>query len=738
MATVVSQGTSVFSRLSERIRRFRDASRARSAAAPPSPRHADFNTAFFGRHARRPHWERYTRSIAAALQQQPVYLFDDERLVGMLYQTSGQCPIPAEFDQDFEPYSPGPDACRRSGDVDLPFQFSGWPGHIGWRWDVVLDLGVEGLMARLRALLEKAPDARAKRLYRGALIMWRSVLRWNDRHVEALRQKLQEADDEQERERLGELIALCRAVPRRPARSFREALQAFYMQYLALMFENPYGGNGPGRVDYFLWPYLERDLAGGGITEAEAKDLIDELLIRMHERLPNADGWVEGIMIGGSHADGTCSLNPLSSMILDSIGALDQTHPSVYTRISADGPQDFLDINVQYLLHGGNRAQIYNEPACLRAITRTGVPPQDAAMFMAGGCMEISVQGMASDMNFTGAMNVAKTLELVLNGGMDMLTGERRIPPGDTLAEFEDFKSLYAAFEAELAREFSEFTRALDVGSECFARWRPAYLLSSLVGDCLERGREQHDGGARYHDYGFSPLGVTAAADSLNAIRRAVYDEVFVSGSELLEAMRADYRGHEELRLRLAALPRYGVEDAAADAMADRVLTSVCTTATGIPNRFGGSLKPMLFTFVWGPGAARELAARADGQRAGARIGHGMTPQSVAMTDGITAAMNSCVSIDLDPVSGGATTMWDVDPQWITFDLMKALLLRFLKGGGMIFQGNTTSADELRHAMDHPEQHPNLLVRVGGYSARFVTLGPDLQEDILNRYRHSA
>ena len=170
--------------------------------------------------------------------------------------------------------------------------------------------------------------------------------------------------------------------------------------------------------------------------------------------------------------------------------------------------------------------------------------------------------------------------------------------------------------------------------------------------------------------------------------------------------------------------------------MAARVLRSVCTLATGAKNRFGGSLKPMIFTFVWGPGASRELGARADGQKAGARIGHGMTPQNLAMENGITAALNSCVAVDYSPVSGGATTMWDVAPELAQPAIMGSLLKRYLDGGGMIFQGNTTRVEVLEQARKHPEQHPDLIVRVGGFSARFVALAPELQEEIITRHRH--
>ena len=721
----------VVTSLSSRIELFRQASRKRGEKPPASLRHTNFTEAFFDRYPEKPYWERYARSLAYALVNEPVYTFDSERLAGMLYQTPT---VPTARDMARERVglsgaaAAAKDLVNKAG-IDLPFKPNAAPGHIGWRWDRILEDGVDAIIQDLESRSAAAPDPQSKQLFGGALILWRAVLAWNDRHIEALQASATPN---------AQLIATCRQVPRCPARTFQEAVQSFYFEHLALMFENPYGGNGPGRLDYFLWPYLERDLESGTTTLGVARELIDELFIRMHERIQQADGWVESIVVGGVHPGGRSSLNPLSYMMIESIGSLDQTHPSVYTRLSLDDPEEFVDLNVDYLLHGANRAQIYNDDACRAAIEKTGVPTADAAMFMAGGCMEISCQGLASDMNFTGTINIAKVLEYVLNGGADLLSGERRIPESRALPDYEDFASVYAAFEAELLREYQEWTRALDIGSRMYSELRPCYLLSSLVGDCLDRGREQQDGGARYHDYGFSALGITAAADAMHAIKQAVFDQKIVRAEELLAALKVNYRGYEELRLRLRGIPRFGAENSGADKMADRVLTSVCSLAGRTRNRFGGGLKPMVFSFVWIPGASKQLGARADGQFAGERIGHGMTPQAVGMTAGITAAVNSCVSLDYSVAAGGATTMWDVDPALADFDIVKSILKRFLKGGGMTFQGNTTSVDELAEALEHPEEYPNLLVRVGGYSARFVSLSPELQQEIISRYRHAG
>ncbi len=750
MATLLATETvdvAQFAPLAERVQRFKEASIARGAGDVAVPREINLTHAFFELYADLPYWERYARSVAWALEAEEVRLFPDEALVGMLYQMprprtdvpGTDAPAAARAAAAlWEFWAPWTRTRQRQeAEIEPYLRVGGAPGHIGWRWDRILQLGIAGHMADLQARLETARDDKARQLYQGALILWEAALRWNDRHVTALRAAANGASGA-ERDRLQALAALCERVPRDPARSFHEAVQSHYMQHLAMMIESPYGGNGPGRLDYFLWPYLERDLAAGRTTLEQAKALIDELFLRYHERLHHGDGWVEAVMVGGSHPDGRSSVNPLSHIVIESIGSLNITHPSVYARVRPDDPADYVDLNVRYLLHGGNRAQVYNEDACLGALTRSGVSVEDATMFMAGGCMEISAQGTNSDSNFSCTHNVAKTLELVLNGGADLRDGQQVIAARPDLTAYATFEALFAAFEDELEREYAVMTRALDIASESYAEVRPCYMLSSLILDCLQRGREQQDGGARYHYYGFAPLGITAAADALTAIRIAVYEQGFVSADELLAALRADYVGYQPLRERLSRLPKYGIEDPSADGMCNRVLNSVCRIATAQRNRWGGQLRPMVFNFVWTPAASAQLGARADGSRAGEMIGQGMTPHSAAMTNGITAALNSCTGLDYACVSGGATTMWDMDADWINADLLKALLLAFLQGGGMIFQGNMTSVRQLEDAYAHPERYPNLIVRVGGFSARFATLDRAVQKEILERRRHSG
>jgi formate C-acetyltransferase len=280
--------------------------------------------------------------------------------------------------------------------------------------------------------------------------------------------------------------------------------------------------------------------------------------------------------------------------------------------------------------------------------------------------------------------------------------------------------------------------RCLDIYSEEMARRRPTFLQSSMIADCLERGRSQQDGGARYADYGGTPLGIQNTADSLYAIKRAVFDEAFCTADELIEALRADYHGYDALRARLLAIPKYGLGDDGADGMMGRVLTDVCQIFHSYTTRHGGRVKPLIFSFVWAPLHGVSVGASPDGREAGRPLGHGLTPQERGMAKGITASINSYASLPNQLVSGGATTMWDMDPTWISHPLLRSIVDSFIQQGGHIFQGNMTSVDDLRRAYDDPAAYPNLMVRVGGYSARFVNLDRMHQVEIMERYRHTA
>ena len=712
----------------ERIDRLYNASLERALSKPGNTFIKDYHTLALGEYKGLPTWERIARSMAGAIMSMPVYIYEDDRIVGRVYHENSD--KGTEFDPELLEYTRADCEKYFEGYGELmQYQLAGFnvPGHIAWDWNTVLRYGTEGIKERARLGMKRNTDEKSLEFYKGVIIMVEALEAWNDLHVKELRLR-----------GMNELADICEKVPRYPAESFREAVQSFFMQHIVVMRENPYGGNSPGRLDYYLWPYLEADINKGVCTLDDARELICELFFRIDERIHGLDGWVEALAIGGSHPNGTSAINPLTYIMIEESMKYDLTHPSVYVRLPKHTPKDFTELCAKYIKSGNNRAQILCDETITKALVRNGVPYSDAVDYYCGGCMEIGVQGKTADYLWVGYQSIGKFLELQMTGGYCLTTKKQlahfRAKP---LWEYTDFEDFYRDFIEEYRRISYIFFGWQDYMGKRTAKVRPSYLISAMIDSCLFTGRNMHDGGAKYYDYGVSVIGFANAADSLTAVKKAVFEYKICTARELVDAMKANFVGYEELRARLSALPKYGRENAEADAMMNRLVKDVGDVYQSYRNRLGGTCKLVILTFVWSVPVGNLLGASADGRLAGQTIAQGVTPTGRAMTEGITAAMNSCAAIPFEVMAGGASSMWDLDESFASEPVIEALLMSFFEKGGQIFQGNATDVRELIKAKENPDGYYSLIVRVGGYSARFVNLTPELQDEIIARVRHT-
>ena len=718
--------------ISERIKNLEKTCAERGTVQQPSHFTYDYHTSALTRFASLPLWEKLARSMAYAVENQDVWVYDGDTIGGRIYYNR-EAPVPEHCpDLDFTSVPRAKLLEEHPEIVDMEFDStndSPLLGHITWSFDKVLRLGTEGMKAECEAALKVAKDEKAEQFYRGVIIMIDALQAFNDKHIEAY-------------EAIGnhELAERMRRVPRYPAESFADAVQSFFMQHIVVMRENPFGGNSPGRLDYYLWPYLERDINKGVCTLDDAKEIIDELFLRIDERLHRMDAWGETLALGGTHQSGASAVNPLTHIMVETMIDLNITHPLTYIRIPCDPSDEVIDLCTRYVIKGNNRAQLLNDKSIIKAVMANGVPFKDAVEYACGGCMEVGVQGACSDYLYCGWQNIPQILEFMITGGYSLRTQKQYdwFAHKGGLASYSDFESFYRDLLDAIDRGVKLVVCRNDIYSEYLEEHRPAYLISSMISDCISRGRNMHAGGARYHDYGMSPVGMPNVADGLYAIKLAVFDQKICTAQELIDAMKADYVGYEKLQAKLRALPKYGMDNEEADAMANRLMKDISDIYFANKNRWGGSAKPVILTFLYSPRVAEKIGATPDGRKSGSHVAHGVTPYSSSMTEGITAALNSCCRMPFDKFAGGASSMWDFDSEWVNEDLIKAIISAFVENGGQMFQGNTTALAELIEARKNPEDHAHLVVRVGGYSARFVNLNSEVQEEIINRKRHKA
>ena len=717
--------------LSKRIEALKEKALLRGKEGYPTHFDYDYNYALLSIYQEEPLYRRLAKSMAYAINNQDVIVYEDDTIGGRIYYNNERkvTNLIDTFDYNKEALNrckneiDNYDELRRNQLISENAK-----GHITWRFDYILKYGVKGLKEKYTNAYNNTNDIKAKEFYEGVIILLDSLISFNNKHIEYYK-KIGNDD----------LVERMKKVPYYPAESFLEAVQSFYMQHIVVMRENPYGGNGPGRLDYYLWPYLKKDLEKGVITLSEVKEIIDELFLRFEERLYNMDMWVEAIVAGGTDENGESSVNPLTYIMIESIIDLNIIHPAIYIRLPKNPDDKLLSLCARYMMSGNNRAQILNDPSIIKSLTSNGVPYKEAVHYACGGCMEIGIQGKQSDFLYVGWQNVSKMLELMITGGIS-LTDNKIIKGFNAkkgLLNYDNFIDFYNDFILEAKRLTNISLKQHDIYSEVIENKRPAYLISSMIDDCLIRGRNMHAGGAKYHDYGATHLCLPNVIDALYAIKYAIFDEKICDKIELLNVIKNNFIGYENLQYKLKNIPKYGEDNDEVDEFAKMVMEDFSNMYLNYKTRHNGKGKPVQLTFIFSPAAASILGATPDGRNAHSQVAYGITPHLTSMKKGITSAINSCCKMPYYSFYGGASSMWDFDNSWINEDIIKALIKTFIEKNGQIFQGNTTSVIDLIKAKTNPEQYENLFVRVGGYSAKFTNLWPELQDEVINRFRHS-
>lgn len=692
-----------------------------------------------------PLWERTARTTAYAFDHQVIEVDDDDVVIGRynlrVYDPEGDPqahPRKTLEDSSYlfhlafsELLDYISDNCPEVRGDFLETGLHGdafWNGHESHSFQKVLRLGWQGMRDLSERMLSHTKDEKKRQFYQGLNIVIDALIRYNDRYVQELERKGMTGPAE-----------ICRRVPRYPARNFREAVQSVNMVYFTVT-QDGSGTYGPGWLDYYLWPYLNKDLNEGTITMQEAFDLCGHLLLQMDRRIRLNEEMNDTVCLGGSHPNGEPAVTPLTYMFAEAALQLDITCLLVYLKMPENPPKEYLDFAAHYLAAGRNRGQILNDTSIARSLEYRGVPYEEALSYTTNGCMEVSCSQSNSDMLLSGWHNIPKFVEFSITGNYCLVNRKSYSSLHyKGLSAFRNFEDYYTDFLCETRRIMHQYFDCIDHWSIYSSHYRPTYYASSLMNDCMIKGRNMHDGGTRYHDYGTAPVGLGMAADSLFAIKKAIFDDHICTAEELILALKNNYEEEKTLRLRLKSYPKYGQNNEEADEFACRFFNDICEIYESYENHLGGCVKPVIFTFVWAGICANHLGATADGNYAHTPASHGTTPASGSMTQGVTAAILSNCKMPMHRFTGGGSSMWDFDENWINEKLMGSFLKSFLSLGGQMFQGNSSIDPEtLKKAQENPGDYLHLIVRVGGFSAHFVDLDRSVQDDIINRCRHSV
>jgi formate C-acetyltransferase len=333
---------------------------------------------------------------------------------------------------------------------------------------------------------------------------------------------------------------------------------------------------------------------------------------------------------------------------------------------------------------------------------------------------------------------------MALHEGARYISGWKPVgvktPPAAEMKTFEDVKK---AFKDQLAYAIDVMVKLSDAKDEVFAESFPTPLLSSTIEGCIESGLDATRGGAKYNHASVSAQGLATVADSLAAIQWAVFEEKIVTMEELVNHLKNNWKGAEELRQQmLHRAPKFGRDDPKADEMAAWVADCLATESRKHKRPMdGGTYRGLLISAGGQVSAGMMLGATPDGRMAGEPVSNGMSPTNGADIKGMTAALHSAAAASKPSLSGGTSFNMNLNPMTIKndegLDKMASLLEGYIEMGGRQIQFNPMSKELLRNAQQNPRDYLDLMVKVSGYSYRFIDLTKDLQNDILNRTEFS-
>ena len=598
------------------------------------------------------------------------------------------------------------------------------------------------------------PDAYAKAQELQAMSLCADALiRYAERHAERARALAQAEDDPRRRAELMRIAEVCSHVPAHAPRNLWEAIQSYWFVHLGVTTElNTWDSFSPGRLDQHLYPFYAREIAAGTLTRDQAAELLQCLWIKFNNQpAPPKVGVTAAesgtytdfaqINLGGLRADGTDGVNEMTYLLLDVVEEMRLLQPSASIQVSEQSPDRFIQRAARIIRTGFGQPSIFNSDLIVRELLRQGKDIIDARNGGSSGCVEVGAFGK-ENYNLTGYFNLPKVLEITLHNGVDPRTGRQiGLATGDP-RDFTSFAELFAAFERQ-SRHFIDIKiRGNQVIERLYAAYMPAPFLSLLIDDCIARGRDYHDGGARYNTSYIQGVGLGSITDALAALKYHVFDHGTLTMAGLLDALDNDFVGYERVRqLLLNRTPRYGNDDEYADRIMTDVFEAYFAAIDGRPNTKGGAyainLLPTTVHIYFGS----VMGASADGRRAGEPLSEGVSPVQGADRRGSTAVVCSVAKMD-HARTGGTLLNQKFTPHVLQgeegLEKLTQLVRAYFKLGGHHIQFNVVDAATLRAAQRNPQQYRDLIVRVAGYSDYFCDLSPALQDEIIARTEHQT
>lgn len=627
----------------------------------------------------------------------------------------------------------------------------------------ILEKGAIGIIGEIEERLNafKGDEDKAAHLEAMKLCLEGLVAYSKNLSVQAESEAAAETDPIRKKE-LKNLARICGRIIEHPAETLEEAVNAIWITWIGLHMESTNAGLSLGRLDQLFQPYFESD-AGRLKSEKDKKayveyaiELIGCLFMRCTDHLPltpdianfyfGGSSSDQAITVGGVTPQGDDAVNDMTYIILKVTEILGIRDPNVNARYNLEKNSDvYLKRLCEVNLITAATPSMHNDDAVMTSLQEFQYPIEHLRDWAATGCVEPTITGR--HMGHTGSqmMNMVAALEMAMNNGLHPLMNWKVGPDTGHIEKgnFETFEDFYRAFCEQfrfLIENSIEFNNMLGKAHQDL---RPTPLLSSLLDGCVETGLDATHGGARYNTTGAALIGLVDVADSLMSIKKLVFDEKRLTFWTLKKAVDSNFKNDPVLRaLTLKKIPRFGSGNDEAAAMANRVAGFAHDCYGSHVNYRGGKYTTGFWSMSNHVAFGTLSGALPSGKQAGKAFTPGLTPSpdaSKSLLDNLRDVarldprnMNNNIAFNVKVVPGPN------DSYEQTIENMFYHVKTYFKLGGMQMQMNVVTSDTLKDAMNNPENYRNLLVRISGYNAYFVTLNRDMQIELIERAEYGV
>jgi pyruvate formate-lyase/glycerol dehydratase family glycyl radical enzyme len=692
---------------------------------------------------------RFARGLAHVLSAIAIAIHDDELIVGEvgLEDVSETRPealaaAQAYWQARLEAFTRTFEWCeaeQRAAAHALSWKWTNRDGHAIPAFEMILSQGLGGLVNEAKqAAAQREPgvadDANRQAFWQAMILALEALSAYIRRYATLALQKAKRETEPSRSIELEQIAKVCKWVAVNPPRTFREALQLVWFVHLGIKMDDGGVGHSFGRFDQYLYPFYRADLAAGRLTVDRAR----ELLALFWTKLNREGDDIAHLSLGGQTPEGADATNALSYLCLQVDRWVSRKQPNLSTRVHAGTPDTYWREIARTMRRGGGHPAIFNDAVIIPGLLDYGLPADVVRDYAQVGCVETFLPGLGAP--WTDCyLNLTKCLELALNDGRDLLTSVQLGPATGDPRRFVSFDDLFAAYEGQVEHALYGMLAAKDDYDAVLSSHAPEPLNSAFIRDCLQRGMDATGGGARYLLTGAYGVGLGTTVDSLAAIQTLVYDEGCVTIDQMLAALETNFQGEERLRaLCLNRAPKYGNDDDRADRIAVRVIESFGRQTLRYPSRAPNAVHYAMFGSVLShTSMGAQTAASANGRLAGETLSDGGSPSQGCNRSGATATLRSLAKADYRLAPGGAAINLRLTPGHLKgedgLERLVSLLKTYVALGGEQLQVTVVDADTLRKALERPQAYRDLVVRVAGFTAYFVTLPPELQGEIVAR-----